>query len=304
MNDSFSQEAGGNKTTVTFKCACLLLICLCGCHNPFRVFATLAPQQSAFSKSVVESAKANAGQVEHYRNSETLTNRHDRDRYIMDAMVTIDEEFKLFVRELGVNITGLDTLNNLAVSGTTLAAAGVPTASTKTILSLIASGLVGTKATAQKNYFNQLALPAFVAKMIANRERIKQQILLRMRNNIELYDVNTANLDLLEYERAGGLFETSASIVSEAVAASGGNPASLTTALPQAPTEVTITNVAPNQALVTWKGGSNTVVFDVQTRTNATAPFANYGVVLAAFKLHSNTVPSWLRGRSADRWAE
>src|ERR1051325_3695166 len=112
MNDSRSVTLTGTKRNVIVQLAVISLICLSGCKsvtNPFRVFATMAPKQSSFSAKVVAEARQRAGTISNYQNFATLTNRSDRDRYISDAMITIDEEFKLFVRDLGVNITGLDT---------------------------------------------------------------------------------------------------------------------------------------------------------------------------------------------------
>jgi hypothetical protein len=191
----------------------IITLC-CGCDT-VKLFSTLGPQEPEFLRIYRTNAETRLADPTNYARLLSLP-KAERNDYINDGISVIDHGFNEFLQKMGVQISGLDTLSDMAILGTQLAAAGVPGASTKTIFSLIGSGLTGTRIAAEKNYFAQKSAAAVYAKMLAYRSELRVAIERRKEEDSTAYPLSEAIGDLRDYHAAGSLIMTTTRMSSEA----------------------------------------------------------------------------------------
>jgi hypothetical protein len=92
-------------------------------------------------------------------------------------------------------------------------------ATTKAALSAASAGIVGARGVISKDIFYQRTLPAILAQMSANRDRVKAAILdsLNMKNDAS-YPLAAAEMDLQVLQRASGIVNAVQNITQVAVA--------------------------------------------------------------------------------------
>jgi len=155
-----------------------------------------------------------------------------RNDFINAKILAIDQSFETFqedlVRESGLKDLGADWAN-LALTG---AAAVVPLAQTKTVLTAIATGITGAKGSVDTNLFFKKTVVALITQMKADRETKRTDILKKMDLDTDKYPLTLALTDLEEYYKAGTLPQALISISATAgakISAEKGNQKDLLT---------------------------------------------------------------------------
>jgi hypothetical protein len=89
---------------------------------------------------------------------------------------------------------------SLNLAGTAVGGAGL-----KTLLAALSAGISGTNLAFEKTFIYESTVPALIMQMNADRSVIRNQILLRMNNDIDKYPWEAAIHDLIDYYNAGTL---------------------------------------------------------------------------------------------------
>lgn len=134
-----------------------------------------------------------------------LSKRQWRD-VVIDAHIQASNlRFRDFKQELSSQGTGFGIAADWAVLG--LSAAGaVASGGITNALSAASAGLVGARASVNKEAYYDKTLPALIAAMEANRKAMLLQIRTAQKNNDESgYSLSAAIGDLILYEDAGSL---------------------------------------------------------------------------------------------------
>ena len=128
-----------------------------------------------------------------------------RDKVVHGRLLALDLQFSLFkeaIYEEGIS-------SNLSVDflGVAVGAAGavVSSAGASRILSALSGGISGTGTAINKNLYYKRTLPALIALMDANREKIRAEILKGLTQSVVAYPLGFALSDLERYFQAGSI---------------------------------------------------------------------------------------------------
>jgi hypothetical protein len=126
---------------------------------------------------------------------------------IIDArMAEIDSKFADYERALYQEGIGAGVGTDWAVLSITAATAIVGAAKTKTALGAIATAIVGGQAAFDKRALFDKTLPALMAQMVAEREKIRTDIRTHeIKDDVTSYTVFAAESDLGKFEYAGSI---------------------------------------------------------------------------------------------------
>jgi hypothetical protein len=126
-----------------------------------------------------------------------------RNNTVTARIFSIDANFHQFVREL-------TTQQNLSAVGVDWAAIGLASAGavvgssqTKSILAAISAGLLGAKASVDKDIFYNKTIPALITLMEAQRKVVLAQIYVGLKKGASEYTLYQALADLDSYYNAG-----------------------------------------------------------------------------------------------------
>ena len=140
-----------------------------------------------------------------------------RDKVVVNRLRAYDLRFAAFEASLwgdgNVVSTGGD-LAVLALSGLGATTRHGPTAAA---LAAAAAGIVGGEAAITKDLYYQRTLPALLAQIEANRDRVKAAILDGLGRSDAQYSLYRADLDLAALQRASGIPAAVGSITGQAV---------------------------------------------------------------------------------------
>ena len=138
--------------------------------------------------------------------SDLAVKKRIRDDIIDERILEIDNQFgnfeaALWKQGIGSGI-GTDWIQ-LAISATTATAGGE---SVKSILGAVSTGITGAKASFDKNALFDKALPAILAQMVAEREKIRASIERSKQLPVADYTLFAALSDIRQFIRAGTIF--------------------------------------------------------------------------------------------------
>ena len=143
--------------------------------------------------------------VKYYTNTDFGTAKTLRDRIVYSEMQIYEIEFTDFQQKLWGD-------NNLLTTGGDLTAlilnglgATTGNAATKSALAAASAGIIGAKGAIDKDIYFQRTLPAIMAQMSANRDRIKSGILDNLKKDDASYPLPAAELDLQALQRASSI---------------------------------------------------------------------------------------------------
>jgi hypothetical protein len=135
--------------------------------------------------------------------SDVNTATLQRNNIVTARIFSIDANFHQFVRDLS-------TQQNLSTIGVDWAAIGLASAGvavtslqTKTILAAIAGGILGAKASVDKDVFYNKTIPALITLMEAQRKIVLAQIYTGLKKSAAEYTMYQALADLDAYYNAG-----------------------------------------------------------------------------------------------------
>jgi len=129
-----------------------------------------------------------------------------RNKFVDGRLVMMNIQYIRFITELTSDKQLFDSAAEMLVLSLSLAATGFTPASTKTILSAIAAGVIGSKDIVDKNFFFEKSVPALIATMDAQRIKVLVRILDGRTQALDEYSLTEALADLYDYYYAGTLF--------------------------------------------------------------------------------------------------
>jgi len=130
-------------------------------------------------------------------------NKSARNQIINHRLVLMDLQYNRWVSNFASDKQTIDTVTDIIVLGLNLGATAVGGAGTKTLLSAISGGVVGSKLAIDKNVYYEKTVSALVAAMNAQRKAALVPILEGMRKDAEEYPLGRGLADLDSYYRAG-----------------------------------------------------------------------------------------------------
>lgn len=154
-------------------------------------FAYTDPKATNFFRTVYRTA---AGPKEQ---------RRVRNDVIDELMGLINQNYRKYEVDLRAGRTTFDVLSTLTAMGLTAAATAVGGEETKTILSAIATGVLGANAAVDKALFKDLTTEALASQMQALRAERAKLIFEGRKKSLDEYSLNNALDDLVEYYNAG-----------------------------------------------------------------------------------------------------
>lgn len=128
-----------------------------------------------------------------------------RNAIIEEVMGVIDSNYNYYEQSLRDIKTIKDSATELTALGLTTASTAVGGAAAKTVLSGIATGVIGANATVDKNVFKDQTIQAIQLQMQAQRKTQEARINQRMTNAVDKYSLEAAIRDLEEYYFAGSV---------------------------------------------------------------------------------------------------
>lgn len=130
-------------------------------------------------------------------------NKSARNQIINHRLVLMDLHYNRWVSNFASDKQTIDTVTDIIILGLNLGATAVGGAGTKTLLSAISGGVVGSKLAIDKNVYYEKTVSALVAAMNAQRKAALVPILEGMRKDAEEYPLGRGLADLDNYYRAG-----------------------------------------------------------------------------------------------------
>jgi len=126
-----------------------------------------------------------------------------RNHYIDQLVLLIDQNYRAYADGMYAGRAGFDTGHDMALLGINGATAMMGAAQTKAILGAISTGLVGAKASIDKNFFANASRDALFNKMDALRADALALIIANKKKTIAEYTMDAAFLELDHYYAVG-----------------------------------------------------------------------------------------------------
>jgi len=128
-----------------------------------------------------------------------------RNQILNDLMSLIDYNYYEFESNLRGDKTTQEMGADIATLGLTAAATVMGGAETKTILSAIATGVVGVNSSIDKQVFQSNTIQAIQLQMRSMRAAIEKNLNAGMGKNIQTYSLQNGIRDIVAYYNAGSL---------------------------------------------------------------------------------------------------
>jgi len=164
--------------------------------------------------SSAETAKAQYDQTTDPRQLTILRNRAIFSEMQISEIYFTDFQYRLW-GDNNLFTTGSDLV--ILVLGGLGATTG--SATTKSALAAASAGIVGARGAISKDIYYQRTLPAILAQMSANRDKIKASMLYNLNKDDSSYPLAQAEMDLQVLQRASGIADAVQSITEVATAA-------------------------------------------------------------------------------------
>jgi hypothetical protein len=180
-----------------------LVVCstvICGCGSLSNI-AKGQPQPLPFQENLVKALKAKYSKPDAIPT--TAVTAEVRNGILADMIYLADVNFNKFKATLYAGRAVFDTTNDLSILGLGAAGALTPAAATKAILAAVSGGLAGAHVSINKNFFQEQATTALIAKMEASRKKILALMRTEMKLDISAYSLSQGLSDIGEYYDAG-----------------------------------------------------------------------------------------------------
>ncbi len=176
-----------------------------------------APPRSDGEVSLESSDKLYHTVIENYYRTDDPTRRAKiRNRFIEVRAGLIDRKYATFKREIYTQRVGSDVGVDVATMGLNAIGAAVSDVGAKTALHALSGGLIGSKASIDKNVYFDRTLPAMLAQMDGLRAKVRIQLLNGMLVDSDRYPLMQAAADLEDYYAAGTIPGAIAGITTQA----------------------------------------------------------------------------------------
>ncbi len=205
-----------------------LLASLAGC-------AGVASAPPRFGTEVNALKQADAyfdGVLRRYLVAQPLKQKEIRNGFIETRTALIDQDYAGFRQTLYTQRVGMNVGVDLATLGLNAIGAVTGSLPAKTGLHALSGGLIGSKASVDKNVFFDRTMPALLAQMEAQRSAVRLRLLGGMMVAPERYPLMQARADLEDYYIAGTMVGAIGSITTQAMIEQKGQTDELLRRLP------------------------------------------------------------------------
>jgi hypothetical protein len=191
---------------------CLLSLCLVGCSTtrvskPPLINATRLPSFNYISP------RASNYYLTVYNNATPTEKVKIRNAILNDLMAVIDFNYHEFECRLHSDKAIKDTSTEIATLGLTAASTAVGGAEVKTILSAIATGVVGVNSSLDKNVLQNNTVEALELEMRSLRAQKEQDLINGMADTDAHYPLQSGIRDVIAYYYAGSLTDAMLGLV-------------------------------------------------------------------------------------------
>jgi len=213
----------------TLVVGCILSICFVGCSTtraskPALISATRLP---SFNYTV---ARATNYYLTVYNNATPAEKVKVRNAILNDLMAVIDFNYHEFEAQLRSEKVLKNTAADIVTLGLTAASTAVGGAEAKTILSAIATGVVGANTALDKNVFQNNTVEALELEMRSLRALKEQDLINGMADTDAHYPLQSGIRDVIAYYYAGSLTDAMLGLVEKTGADAQANRANATEA--------------------------------------------------------------------------
>jgi hypothetical protein len=139
-----------------------------------------------------------------------------RNRFIETRMAIINRSYAAYKESIYTQRTGSAVGVDLATMLLGAAGAAVSDVGTKTGAAALSAGLIGGKASIDKNLYFDRTLPAMLAQMDGLRSQVRARILAGMTTDVDTYRLTQAASDLDDYFNAGTILGAISAITTQA----------------------------------------------------------------------------------------
>lgn len=197
---------------------CLLSLCLVGCSTTRSLKPTLisATRLPSFNYN---SARASNFYLTAYDNAAPAEKVKVRNAILNDLMAVIDFNYHEFETRLRSDKAIKDTSTEIATLGLTAASTAVGGAEVKTILSAIATGVVGANSSLDKNVLQNNTVETLELEMRSLRAEKEQDLINGMADTDAHYPLQSGIRDVIAYYYAGSLTDAMLGLVEKTSAA-------------------------------------------------------------------------------------
>jgi hypothetical protein len=213
----------------TVVAGCILSLCFVGCSTtgspkPALISATRLP---SFNYTVI---RATNYYLAVYNNAVPTEKVKVRNAILNDLMAVIDFNYHEFEVQLHSEKVLKNTTADIVTLGLTAASTAVGGAEAKTILSAIATGVVGANTALDKNVFQNNTVEALELEMRSLRALKEQDLINGMADTDAHYPLQSGIRDVIAYYYAGSLTDAMLGLVEKTGADAQANRANATEA--------------------------------------------------------------------------
>lgn len=206
----------------------LLLVALTGCAG-----IDSAPPRFGTEANALKQADAYFdGILRRYLAAQPQKQQEIRNGFIETRTALIDQGYAGFRQTLYTQRVGMNVGVDLATLGLNAVGAVTGSEPAKTGLHALSGGLIGSKASIDKNVFFDRTMPALLAQMEAQRSAVRLRLLGGMMVGPDRYPLMQARADLEDYYVAGTMVGAIGSITTQAMIEQKGQADELLRRLP------------------------------------------------------------------------
>ena len=206
----------------------LLLVAVTGCAG-----IDSAPPRFGTEANALKAADAYFdGILRRYLAASPQKQKEIRNGFIETRAALVDQGYAGFRQTLYTQRVGMNVGVDLATLGLNAVGAVTGSVPAKTGLHALSGGLIGSKASIDKNVFFDRTMPALLAQMEAQRSTVRLRLLGGMMVGPDRYPLMQARADLEEYYVAGTLVGAIGSITTQAMVEQKGQADELLRRLP------------------------------------------------------------------------
>ncbi len=186
--------------------------------NPAQKFNPFAPQ-SPLAASVVTQWEKDFAKPGFLQPNDYWHTRKGRDELTYRLILMSDYRFSRYEADLVAGKATRDSFIDLAVLGLTSAATLMEPGQATRVLAAISGGLIGSRATIEKHFYQNQAQPVLLRKMRVLRQQKLFAISHRLRKyDVAVYPTERALIDVLDYYNRGTMLSALQEISNETAA--------------------------------------------------------------------------------------
>lgn len=194
--------------------ALISVLAVCAACSPLRGFPD-NPDDNDQNIKDLQTLAVDA-KAKYYASTDPATLKSLRNRVILSEMQIYELNFTEFQEKLWGDNNLFNASSDLTVLALTGLAATTGNATTKSALAAASAGIIGAKGAIDRDIYFQQTLPAVLAQMSANRDKIKATILNNLNKDDASYPLLQGEADLQVLVRASSIPDAIQSITQTA----------------------------------------------------------------------------------------